>query len=27
MLKDLDGHEQAMLHQLLLTLFEATVGQ
>ena len=27
MLKDLDDHQQAILHRLLLTLFEATIGQ
>jgi DNA-binding MarR family transcriptional regulator len=27
MLKDLDDHQQASLHRLLLTLFEATIGQ
>jgi DNA-binding MarR family transcriptional regulator len=27
MLKDLDDHQQATLHRLLLTLFEATIGQ
>jgi DNA-binding MarR family transcriptional regulator len=27
MLKGLDGHQQASLHRLLLTLFEATIGQ
>jgi DNA-binding MarR family transcriptional regulator len=27
MLKGLDDHEQAILHRLLLTLFEATIGQ
>jgi DNA-binding MarR family transcriptional regulator len=27
MLKDLDDHQQAVLHRLLLTLFEATIGQ
>jgi DNA-binding MarR family transcriptional regulator len=27
MLKDLDDHQQANLHRLLLTLFEATIGQ
>jgi MarR family transcriptional regulator, lower aerobic nicotinate degradation pathway regulator len=26
MLKGLDGHQQATLHRLLLTLFEATIG-
>ena len=27
MLKGLDDHQQAILHRLLLTLFEATIGQ
>ena len=27
MLKDLDDHQQAILHRLLRTLFEATIGQ
>jgi DNA-binding MarR family transcriptional regulator len=27
MLKDLDDHQQASLHRLLLTLFETTIGQ
>jgi DNA-binding MarR family transcriptional regulator len=27
MLKDLDDHQQAILHRLLLTLFETTIGQ
>jgi hypothetical protein len=27
MLKGLDDHEQAILHRLLLTLFEETIGQ
>jgi DNA-binding MarR family transcriptional regulator len=27
MLKDLDDHQQATLHRLLLTLYEATLGQ